>query len=211
MIEMLKIDKQNLMQKINDRNVRVAVVGLGYVGLPTAALFANKGFSVTGIDVNASLVQKINNCQVDTKEVGLDEIIITAYKNGYFNAVVSPSKMLEEADVVIACVQTPVDSQGDANLTFLKGAIEEIARNLTKSKLIIIQSTVPPKTFETLIVPTLEKISGLRCGATFWLAYCPERLAPGSSLEDLMMNSRLIGAFDDESAILSKVGNRQKA
>ena len=89
-------------------------------------------------------------------------------------------------------------------MSYLQSACEKIAQNLTRNNLIIIQSTVPPKTIETLVLPILEKISGLHCGSDFWLAYCPERLAPGNGLDDLMMNSRLIGAYNKDSAYLCK-------
>ncbi|MGE5533874.1 MAG: nucleotide sugar dehydrogenase [Bacillota bacterium] len=193
-----------LLEKIENHSAKVAVVGLGYVGLPTAALFANQHYQVLGVDVNAAIVEKINNCKLDSKELGLEDMVNNACKKGYFKAVVPPSAALKDVDVIIACVQTPVDDRGRANLAFLKSAVEEIARNLTRSQLVIIQSTVPPKTIETVVLPILQEKSGLRCGSDFWLSYCPERLAPGNGLEDFMMNSRLIGAYDQESAALSK-------
>jgi len=200
----VELEPEVLAEKIAKKQAKIAIVGLGYVGLPTAAIFADFGFQVTGLDINPRIINGVNNDCLETKEVGLEKLVKNARKKGLISATDVASEALTSADVVIACVQTPVDSQGYANLAFLQSACEGIAHNLTRNKLIIIQSTVPPKTIESLVLPTLERISGLLCGTDFWLAYCPERLAPGNGLDDLMMNSRLIGAYNKESALLSK-------
>jgi UDP-N-acetyl-D-mannosaminuronic acid dehydrogenase len=195
---------QKLREKISMKEARIAVLGLGYVGLPTAALFANLGFRVKGIDVNPEIVSQVNNCKLKTKEKGLQELIVTACKRGPFSATTEPFEALDEADVVIICVQTPVSITGNADLSFLKSACEAVGKSLKRNKLIILQSTVPPKTINSVVVPLLENRSGLKCGMDFWLAYCPERLAPGNGLHDLTENTRLIGAHDKESALLSE-------
>jgi UDP-N-acetyl-D-mannosaminuronic acid dehydrogenase len=194
--------KQKLLTLIEAKEARIAVLGLGCVGLPTAALFANLGFRVTGVDINPKIVDQINSCVLHTKECSLDKLVITAHHKGLLSATSASSEALSAADVLIVCVQTPVDNQGNANLSFLRGACEEIAKILKRDKFVVIQSTVPPKTIGTIIVPILEKGSGLRCGVDFWLTYCPERMAPGNGLNDLGANARLIGAYDSESGVL---------
>ena len=183
MLEKLE-ESTNLIQKIESHSAKIAVVGLGYVGLPTAGLFANNGFAVVGVDVNRVIVESINNRTLETKELGLQEIILKACQKGCLNAVDHPSKALADSDIIIVCVQTPVDQRGDANLSFLEKACEGVGKSFSKSTLVIIQSTVPPKTLYTIILPTLESNSGLKCGQDFWLAYCPERLAPGNGLNN---------------------------
>jgi UDP-N-acetyl-D-mannosaminuronic acid dehydrogenase len=191
-----------LLDMINRKTAKITVIGLGYVGLPTAALFANIGFQVMGFDKNQKIVSQINNSNIQTKEPDLEKIVINSHKKGLLNATSVSSEALSEADVLIVCVQTPVDAEGNANLSFLRSASENISKFLKKGSLVVIQSTVPPKTIGTLIVPLLEKDRRVKCGVDFWLAYCPERLAPGSGLLDLAANSRLIGAYDSESAVL---------
>jgi len=196
--------KKDLVDLIKQREATIALIGLGYVGLPTAALFANLGFHVTGIDVDSRIVRQINQGVVQTKEIDLPEIVAKARQSGYLHATKGYAPVNEE-DIVIISVQTPLDNKGNADLSFITSASQAIADHMTRNKLIIIQSTVPPKTIETLIIPTLENRSKLKCGKDFWLIFCPERMAPGNGLLDLTENSRLIGAYDSISATLGKV------
>jgi UDP-N-acetyl-D-mannosaminuronic acid dehydrogenase len=191
-----------LLEKIKAIKAKIAVVGLGAVGLPTAAIFANLGFRVMGIDVNRKIVSQINEGKLQTEELGLQELISKVHKAGLFSATLEPFKALAQADVVIICVQTPLDEQQHANLSYLTIACEDVAKALTRNKLVVIQSTLPPKTTATLVIPILEEKSGLKCGVDFWLDYCPERMAPGNGLHDLTANQRLIGAYDSKSAVL---------
>ena len=128
--------------------------------------------------------------------------LTNAYSKGFLNATASPFEALSEADIIIVSVQTPLDKDGNANLSFIKSACEEISLTLKRKKGVIIQSTVPPKTIIDLVVPILEEKSKLRCGKDFWLTYCPERMAPGTGLHDLSANARLIGAFNSDSAAI---------
>ena len=194
--------KSKLLEMINQKSAKITVVGLGYVGLPTAAHFANMGFQVTGFDTNPKIVSQINNLTLQTREPGLEKLVLNARQKGYLSATSISTKALSEADIFIVCVQTPVDHEGNANLSFLQSAFAEIAKFLKKGTLVIIQSTVPPMTINTLIVPLLEDNHGLKCGVDFWLAYCPERMAPGNGLLDIAVNPRLIGVYDSESAVL---------
>ena len=107
-----------LKTKIARKEAVVAVVGLGYVGLPTAAFLADSGFQVEGLDINPVVIDGINNDCLETKETGLEKIVSEARKKGLISATNIASEALANADVVIACVQTPVDEQGYANLTY---------------------------------------------------------------------------------------------
>jgi UDP-N-acetyl-D-mannosaminuronic acid dehydrogenase len=196
------VSYNGILEKIRKIEAKIVVVGLGAVGLPTAVLFANLGFQVIGVDVNRKIVDHINEGTLQTKELGLQELILKMHKANRFSATVKLFEALTQADIVIICVQTPLDEQRHANLSYLKKACEELAKGLTRNKLVVIQSTVPPKTTGTLVIPILEEESGLKCGVDFWVNYCPERMAPGNGLHDLTENPRLIGAYDSKSAIL---------
>lgn len=195
--------KKRLMNKIRKNEAKIAVIGLGYVGLPTAAVLANAGFEVAGIDTNPKILNMISQAQSHTKEPGLEDMISKALHQGNLRATNNDLKTLSSADVVVVCVQTPVKTNAKPDLTYLKRACEAIARTLNGGKLIIIQSTLPPGATRSFLVPLLEKRSELKCGVDFWLAYCPERMAPGNGLKDLMENERLIGGYDAYSARLA--------
>jgi UDP-N-acetyl-D-mannosaminuronic acid dehydrogenase len=194
--------KNQLINKIQKKQARIAVVGLGYVGLPTAAMFATLGFHVNGLDVNLKIIDGINKNRLETKEVGLEKQVCEARQKDLLHATNVPSEALKAVDIVVACVQTPVDAKGNANLSYLDNACEQIGKHLDRRELVIIQSTVPPGTVYNMVLPVLQKQSGLKCGVDFSLTYCPERMAPGTGLNDLAANPRLIGAYDPESATL---------
>jgi UDP-N-acetyl-D-mannosaminuronic acid dehydrogenase len=192
-----------IASKIDKKQAKIAVLGLGYVGLPTSTMFANVGFQVVGIDVNKNIVNQINEGTFQTKEAGLSELILKAQKKGLLTATDSASAIADK-DVIIICVQTPLSLNGKADLSFLEAACTTIAEEMKPNTLIVIQSTIPPQTTKNLIIPTLETISKLKCGKDFWLVFCPERMAPGTGLKDLSQNSRLIGANDHTSSLLGK-------
>ncbi len=194
--------KTGLIEKIATKQAKIAVVGLGYVGLPTAAMFANLGFKVNGLDTNSKIVHGINKNKLESTELGLEKQVREARDKGLLEATCVAFEALSGVDVVIACVQTPVDKQGNANLSFLEKACGEIGRHLRRQELVIIQSTVPPGSVCKVVLPIFEEQSGLKCGVDFWLTYCPERMAPGNGLNDLAANARLIGAYDCQSAVL---------
>ena len=198
------VPSEKLLRKIERKEAKIAILGLGFIGLPTATLFASLGFTVVGIDVNPRIIKEINEGKVRTKEPFLQEMVSILHNEGRLSAVLSPTDILSEVDIIIVCVQTPVDRSGVPELSYLQKGCEQIGNSLKANRLIILQSTIPPGTTCNLLVPLLEKKSGLECGVNFWLTYCPERMAPGSGLNDLKANSRLIGAYDLESANLGK-------
>lgn len=195
--------KRRLTDKIRRKKAKIAVMGLGYVGLPTATVLAKSGFQVTGIDINPRIVNEVSQGISHTREPNLDKLILKISQQGNLNATGDALQALSEADIVIVCVQTPVNKDGKPNLNCLKKACESIAKVFTKGKLVVIQSTIPPKTMKNLVVPLLEAQSGLKCGTDFWLVYCPERMTPGNGLEDLVTHARVIGGYNPESAELA--------
>ena len=177
---------------------KVCVIGLGYIGLPTACILSSKGFKVIGVDVNQKLMEELNQGNIDPVEPGLADLANVAIKSGNLVTKTSP----EKADGFIICVPTPLTGDQKANLTYVKNAAESILLYLRKNNLVILESTVPPGTTKEILKPILEK-SGLKIGKELYLAYCPERVLPGNILKELVENDRIIGGINKESAELA--------
>jgi len=178
--------------------MKICVLGLGYIGLPTACLFAKANYQVVGVDTNEKIIRKLNYGKLPFEEKGLEELFEIAHSNMKFGTEV------EEANVFIIAVPTPLDKELKmAGLKHVRSAAEMIYPNLIKDSLIILESTVPPGTCEKLIIPILEK-SGLQVSKEFHLAHCPERAIPSNTIFEMMHNDRIVGGIDKKSAELTK-------
>ena len=177
---------------------RICVLGLGYIGLPTAAMLATHGFTVIGVDVNQDVIEIINNGGVHIEEPGLRTLVQAAVKSGNLKAAPKPC----EADAFIIAVPTPLKDK-KADLQYVEAATQSIVPYLREGSLAVLESTVPPKTTEELVAPILEQ-SGLKAGLDFYLAHCPERVLPGNILRELIENDRIIGGINPESAEQAK-------
>jgi len=191
--------KEKLIDKIRRRKARLAVVGLGHVGLTTATMFADAGFQTLGIDIEREIVEMVSSGRCHTTEPGLDELLRKAVKEGRLEATVNTVQAMKKADVGVVCVQTPVTESKEPDQTYVQDACEAIAQGLSKGKLVVIESTVSPGTTKNLVASTLEKGSGLKCGEDFWLVHCPERIAVGNAIQDFVENVRIVGGFNSES------------
>jgi UDP-N-acetyl-D-mannosaminuronic acid dehydrogenase len=180
--------------------VKVIVVGLGYIGLPTALLFAKAGHSVTGIDTNEKTVESLNAGKLTFTEPGLDELFEDAKDN--FRATGS-FESIKNSDAILVCVPTPL-KDGKMDDTYLRSAAKAVGEHLTKDSLAVLESTVTPGTTRGLFREILESASGLKAGADFCLAFCPERAMPGNTLHEMVHNDRIIGGFDEVSAEKAK-------
>lgn len=178
---------------------KICVLGLGYIGLPTASIFANNGFQVIGVDVNESVVSIINKGQIHIEEPGLNTLVKAAVNSGNLVAKSEP----EEADVFIIAVPTPINGNKTADLSYIIDAGNTILPYLKKGDLVILESTSPPKTTEDILVPILEK-SGLILGEELFVAHCPERVLPGNILHELVYNNRIIGGINEKSSLKGK-------
>ena len=194
---------EKLIEKIKMKKARIAVLGLGHVGLPTATIFADAGYIVTGTDVKREVVNAISSLKLDTQEPGLDKMIKRVVRTGKLKAVADNVLATKQGDVTLICVQTPLTQSGKPDLRYLENACRDVARGLAKGKLVIVVSTVPPGTIKNLIASILERESGLKCGVDFWLAYSPERILPGKTMEEFVTNVRLVGGFDARSVELA--------
>jgi len=173
----------------------VTVYGLGYVGLPTAALMATAGYTVYGYDTNSEIIKTLKEGDVHIEEAGLKTLLRAAIESGNLKVVSEP----RQSDAHIICVPTPV-VEGKADLSAVQKVSETIAGLIKRGDLVVLESTVPPRTTEKVVAAVIEQRSGLIAGNDFYLAYCPERVLPGKILSELVRNDRLIGGFDKESA-----------
>ncbi len=184
---------------------KICVLGLGYIGLPTASTFATHGVQVIGVDVNQKIVETLRNGGLHIHEPGLRAVVAAALKSGKLHVSTQP----EPAEAFIIAVPTPFyhDRQGEhngrpyklADMRAVTSAAEAIVPVLRKGNLVVLESTSPPRTTIDLVAPILEK-SGLKAGVDFHLAYSPERVLPGQILRELIENARVIGGVTPESA-----------
>ncbi len=169
---------------------KVCVLGLGYIGLPTASLLATKGFDVLGVDIRQDVVNKINSGEIHIVEPGLDVLVRSAVNSGNLKAALKP----EEANVFILAVPTPFDIDKKPDLSYIRSATEAVAKVVKNNDLVILESTSPVRTTEFVndhlrsCRPDLERIH---------VAHCPERVIPGRVLQELVENDRVIGGIDD--------------
>ncbi len=173
----------------------LCVLGLGYIGLPTASTFATHGLKVIGVDTNPEIVSGLNNGKVHLFESGLHDLVQNALKTGNLVVRLRP----ESADAYIIAVPTPFKEGKKADLDYVISAAESIVPYLGKGNLVILESTSPPRTTVDIVAPILEK-SGLKAGMDFHLAYSPERVLPGQILKELVENARIIGGVDQSSS-----------
>jgi len=166
-----------LKSKIEDKQARVGVVGLGYVGLPLVKLFLNKGFSVVGFDIDPRKVALLNRGKSYIRHISAKELHLFV-KQKKFRATADFSK-LRDVDAIIICVPTPLDAHKNPDLSYVLGTGEVIGKYLRKGQLVSLESTTYPGTTEEDLQPILER-RGLKAGRDFFLAFSPEREDPGN-------------------------------
>lgn len=174
---------------------KICVLGLGYIGLPTAGTFATCGMKVVGVDVNPKVVDTLQNGDLHIQEPGLRTIVQAAFQSGNLSIQPEPA----EADAFIIAVPTPIHEDKTADLSCVTSAAESICPVLRKGNLVVLESTSPPRTTQDIVRPILER-SGMKAGRDFLLAYSPERVLPGQILRELIENARVIGGIDRASA-----------
>lgn len=181
-----------LYEKLVSGDEKLALVGLGYVGMPIAVAFSKK-VKVVGYDLNAKKIELYKNGTPPINEVGNE-----AVKNCSVEFTADESK-LKEARFIIVAVPTPVNDDHTPDLTPVEGASEIVGRNLTKGSVVVYESTVYPGVTEDICVPILEKESGLKCGTDFKIGYSPERINPGDKVHRLETITKIVSGMDDET------------
>ena len=193
---------------LEEKSAVVAVVGLGYVGLPLAVAFAQAGFNVVGFDVQQKRVDLVNKGQsyiVDVDSKSLSE----AVANKLLEATTDQSR-LKEVDAICICVPTPLTKTKEPDLSAVNYESEEISKQLQPGQLVVLESTTYPGTTSEVVLPILER-SGLKGGRDFYLAYSPERVDPGSKHYNIRNTPKVVGGIDSRSTKLAELLYRQVA
>lgn len=179
---------------------KIALFGLGHIGLPTAALFAQSKIQVIGIARNKAKLDMINQGISPIVEPGLDELVKKAVESGNFSATDDGLGAVTHSNIMIIVVPTPMDEFNRADLTEVKSASKTISKGLKRGDLVIVESTVPQGTCDNIVIPILEE-SGLKAGEDFGVVYTPERAIPNNTIYEMIHNARVIGGVDDDSAL----------
>ena len=200
----------DLRVRIENKQALLAVIGLGYVGLPVACEFAKVGYDVLGVEQNPERVTAINSGDPPFvgDEPGLSELLSQVLSSGKFRAI-SNYELLSERDIVLICVETPIDGDNIPHYHALRSSLSGLGRVLKPESLVIVESTVSPGTMSGLALPLLEQSSGLKSNQGFFLGICPERVMPGKLLSNLRNVNRVVGGMTPETADTMKTLYRQ--
>jgi len=174
---------------------KICVLGLGYIGLPTAAMFATHGHNVIGVDVRSKVVDALNNAKITIEEPYLDILVQAAVKSENLIGRTEP----EEADVFIIAVPTPITNDKRADMRYVVEAAESIVPYVRNGNIVVLESTSPPGTVRDVLCPILER-SGLVLGEELYVGHSPERVLPGKILMELVGNNRIVGGINRKSA-----------
>lgn len=192
----------DLVRRIEDKTAVVSVIGLGYVGLPVACMFARAGFQTWGVDIVAERIETLNAGKnpIEGKEPGLAELIEDVIGRGLLKCTTDYAA-LRDADVVLVSVQTPID-EGDhlPRYAHLRSALSALGAVLKRGALVVIESTLAPGTMHTVVIPTLEAATGGTVGEAFYVGHCPERVMPGRLIHNLTSMDRVAGGWTPEVA-----------
>jgi len=191
-----------LLTKITRNEVKICVIGLGQVGLPTALIFCKSGCTVIGHDINSLLLSNLKSKKSPFHESGLDNLLAECIDSKKLTLTEDLSYAVNNSDVIIICVATPITIDILPNLSYLQNVCNSISEFSLVGKLVIVESSIPPGTFENIVIPTLTKKNKL--GTELWVAFVPERLAPGHALSEIQTTPRVIGYVDMNSANLAK-------
>ena len=187
------MDKQIMLAKINDKQIRVGVVGLGYVGLPLAVEKAKAGFKTMGFDVQQSKVDMVNAGHNYIGDV-VQEDLAKLVADDMLKAT-SDFSFIKDCDFIAICVPTPLDRHQQPDISYVRDSSIAISKHLKKYTMVVLESTTYPGTTEELIKPILEEGSGLKCGEDFYLGFSPERVDPGNLIYKTKNTPKVVGAI----------------
>ncbi len=189
--------KEKLLKKIEEKNVTVGVVGLGYVGLPLAVEKAKAGFKTIGFDVQKEKVDLVNSGHNYIGDV-VDSDLKNLVETGMLSAT-TDFLFVKDVDFIAICVPTPLDQHQQPDISYVKNSAAEIAKYLKKETMVVLESTTYPGTTEELIKPILETGSGLHCGTDFYLGFSPERVDPGNLIYKTKNTPKVVGGVGKEA------------
>jgi nucleotide sugar dehydrogenase len=185
--------------RVRDGALTVCVVGLGWMGLPTACLYAEAGARVVGVDMNPKIVERVSKGEPTIDEPGLSAILKKAIRSGRLTTTTNSEEAAANSDIFFVVVPTMIDKQRRADYSAVEDACIRIGKNLKPGSLIIFESTSGPGVTERIVRDTIEKYSGLQVGQGFGLAYSPIRAMGGRAIQDLQGYSKVVGAIDKKS------------
>ncbi|MBX0357739.1 nucleotide sugar dehydrogenase [Halobacillus sp. Nhm2S1] len=174
--------------------MKLTTIGLGYIGLPTSVMFAKYGVDVLGVDVSERVVESLNNGKIHIEEPGLQDALTEVVEAGKFRASLQP----EKADAFIIAVPTPNndDEHKSCDLTYVKDAVKNTLPYLEKGNVLIVESTIEPRTMDDHVKPLVEE-AGYIVGKDIFLVHCPERVLPGQIMHELIYNNRIVGGITE--------------
>ena len=193
---------KSIHELISNKDAKICVIGLGQVGIPTALTFSKIGFNVIGHDINKNLLENLNSGKIPFHEANLQNLLRDSIENKKFSTNSNIKEAVENSDIIIVCVPTTLTQDVRPDLSALESVCKSISNLALDNKLVIIESSIPPGTFENLVLPTLEK--NYKLGKNFWAAFVPERLAPGQAFNEIRTTPRVIGYVDEESSSIAK-------
>ena len=189
--------KEKLLKKIANREIKVGVVGLGYVGLPLAVEKAKAGFRTIGFDVQARKVEMVNQGHNYIGDV-VDSDLKRLVEEKWLSAT-SDFSFIRDVDFIAICVPTPLDTHQQPDISYVRDSAKEIAKYLKRETMVVLESTTYPGTTEELIKPILESGSGLKCGIDFYLGFSPERVDPGNLIYKTKNTPKVVGAIGKDA------------
>ncbi len=192
--------REKLLARIRDRDARVGVIGLGYVGLPLALLFEEAGFEVVGFDVDPAKPEALHRGESYIRHIGAERVA-SAFARGRVVATTNFDR-LAECDAVLVCVPTPLGKHREPDLSFIRSTASEVAARLRRGQLVVLESTTYPGTTREELLPPFEA-RGLECGTDFFLAYSPEREDPGNQSFHTQNIPKVVGGLDPASQELA--------
>ena len=189
--------KNKLLKKIESSDMKVGVIGLGYVGLPLAVEKAKAGYKTTGFDVQQKKVDMVNQGINYIGDV-VQEDLAALVKSGMLRAT-SDFSFVSECDFIAICVPTPLDEHQQPDISYVRDSVIEISKYLKKDSIVVLESTTYPGTTEELVKPILEKGSGLVCGEDFYLGFSPERVDPGNLIYKTKNTPKVVGGIGKDA------------
>ena len=197
----MTILSEKLRNKIRDKEARIGIIGMGYVGIPLGLEFANNGFNVLGFDKDKKRIDAINEGKQVMKHIKQKDMANFVANDG---SATNDISKLNEMDCLIICVPTPLDVHEQPDMSYVEAASDDISKNMRKGQLIVLESTTYPGTTKELVKPILEK-SGLIAGEDFFLAYSPEREDPGNKEFSVSKIPKVMGGYTEECLKLTSI------
>ena len=202
------LDDSQIQECLNNKSVKIGIIGIGRIGLPTALSFANSGFNTVGIDINKKLVDMVNTGNYPLKdEPEFDKIFENVYNNKKITATTDISEVIPDCDVIILSLPTPMDDQNIPDYSALLTVGENLNQLLSNGQIVIVESTVEPGFIENELLQSIEGSDrNIKSGIDFHLAVCPETANPGEIMNDFKKLPRLVSAIDEKtSSVVSQI------